>query len=107
MSVHWVCWTAPPLILPSRGNREKARLARETEKRKIRRMPKQIRAITLETSSVAGPSDQARRVVIDGATFEFDKDGQRLKRIEGGRIGREISDRADHIGAVQYRTLQA
>jgi hypothetical protein len=37
-------------------------------------------------SSIAGPSDQQRRVIIDGVTFEFDRDGQRLKRIGGGYL---------------------
>jgi hypothetical protein len=59
---------------------EKARLARDPI-RKTRRTPRRAQSITM-ASSVVGPSDQ-RRVVIDGVTFEFDKDGQRLKRVGG------------------------
>jgi hypothetical protein len=63
---------------------EKARLARDPI-RKPRRTPRRAQSITM-ASSVIGPSDQ-RRVVIDGVTFEFDKDGQRLKRVGGEGAG--------------------
>jgi hypothetical protein len=70
---------------------EKARLAREPPLRKVRRLPGRVTM----TASVAGPSQQ-RRVVIDGVTFEFDKDGQRLKRIGGERgLGRAKGRIAD------------